>query len=122
VFPAARNRKRWSWVLVCAILAGLSAPALAASHDGRDGPTFCPEDHLAPAHPIEQFENVLPPIDAAHCPICHWLQALRSATPQPVRGASLQPARSVRAVCTNLRLACVAVTPAKPTRAPPSLT
>ncbi len=63
--------------------AGLSAPAVAGGHGATDRVEFV-ESGLVTPHPLEQFEDLHPPADAEHCPLCHWLRAVSGVAPPSV--------------------------------------
>jgi len=72
--------------LIATFLAGLTAPALSASHGATGDDASCGPGLVA-GHPRQQFEPVLPPVVDDHCALCHWLRAVGGAAPA---GAQVQ--------------------------------
>jgi hypothetical protein len=102
------------------VVVSLCAPALAVGHADARGPAVCPEDLVGSAHPIDQFESVLPPVDSDHCPLCHWLRAVSGAVPRPAASAACPLDRSAGVSGLVERLPVHPSSTAHASRAPPA--
>ena len=108
-----------AWTVAGVFTASLSAPALAGGHAAADRVEFV-ESGLVTPHPVEQFEDLHPPADAEHCPICHWLRAVSGVAPPAV--ASTHVRLDVRAGVAGYvsQMAARQVADDRSSRAPPA--
>ena len=100
-------------------LSTLSAPVLTAGHGAESETAVCLESALGSAHPVEQFEGVRPPVDADHCPLCHWMRAVSGAAPSPTVSAQVALDSVADAVGTSARVSLVHLSNHQSSRAPP---
>jgi len=120
VLRSTAHLRRCAELLLSVIVLTLSAPALASGHLEGRGRLTCPESALGSAHPVEQFESVLPSVDAEHCPLCHWMRAVSNSVPVPMTAVGHVDDPWVKPLAAGELVPVFAVAHVSASRAPPA--